>query len=113
MDCKSISWSWWDFELNRKPKRTKVAANRSDRESTEGAALLLKRWENCCSNHLNCDFVGMNESFVTIQKANLHWTTYSKEAFLAAEYKGITVAEKLIEQTGVIGEKLEIRTLRN
>ena len=34
----------------------------------------------------------------------------SKEAFLAADFNGITVAEKLIEQTGVIGEKLEIRT---
>jgi translation elongation factor EF-Ts len=29
---------------------------------------------------------------------------------LASEFNGITVAEKLIEQTGVIGEKLEIRT---
>jgi elongation factor Ts len=29
---------------------------------------------------------------------------------LASDFNGITVAEKLIEQTGVIGEKLEIRT---
>ena len=29
---------------------------------------------------------------------------------MAADFHGITVAEKLIEQTGVIGEKLEIRT---
>ena len=32
----------------------------------------------------------------------------SKEAFLASDFNGITVAEKLIEQTGVIGEKIEI-----
>jgi elongation factor Ts len=32
----------------------------------------------------------------------------SKEAFLATDFHGITVAEKLIEQTGVIGEKIEI-----
>jgi elongation factor Ts len=33
-----------------------------------------------------------------------------KRSFLASDFKGITVADKLIEQTGVIGEKLEIRT---
>ena len=32
----------------------------------------------------------------------------SKEEFLAADFNGMTVAEKLIEQTGVIGEKLDI-----
>jgi elongation factor Ts len=31
-----------------------------------------------------------------------------KESFLAADFGGMTVAEKLIEQTGVIGEKLDI-----
>jgi elongation factor Ts len=30
------------------------------------------------------------------------------ESFLAADYNGMTVAEKLTEQTGVIGEKIEI-----
>jgi elongation factor Ts len=57
----------------------------------------------------------MNESFVTMatELANQALNFDSKEAFLAADFNGITVAEKLIEQTGVIGEKLEIRTLRN
>ena len=32
----------------------------------------------------------------------------SKEEFLAADFNGMSVAEKLREQTGVIGEKLEI-----
>ena len=32
----------------------------------------------------------------------------SKEAFLNANYNGITVQDKLTEQTGVIGEKIEI-----
>jgi len=32
----------------------------------------------------------------------------SKESFLAADFDGMTVADKLTEQTGVIGEKLEI-----
>jgi len=30
------------------------------------------------------------------------------ESFLAAEFQGLTVAEKLTEQTGIIGEKIEI-----
>jgi elongation factor Ts len=33
---------------------------------------------------------------------------YLLNLFLAADFNGITVTEKLIEQTGVIGEKLEI-----
>ena len=32
----------------------------------------------------------------------------SKDEFLAADFEGMTVADKLIEQTGVIGEKLGI-----
>ena len=32
----------------------------------------------------------------------------TKDAFLSSEFQGMTVAEKLTEQTGVIGEKIEI-----
>lgn len=35
-------------------------------------------------------------------------TAATKEELLATDFHGITVAEKLIEQTGVIGEKIEI-----
>jgi elongation factor Ts len=47
----------------------------------------------------------MNRKFVTehTELANLALND-SKEALAAECYKGITVAEKLIEQTGVIGE---------
>ena len=31
-----------------------------------------------------------------------------KESFMSADFGGMTVADKLIEQTGVIGEKLDI-----
>ena len=40
--------------------------------------------------------------------AELAFNYDSKEAFLEADFNGITVAEKLLEQTGVIGEKIEI-----
>jgi elongation factor Ts len=54
----------------------------------------------------------MNESFVKMatEMANQALNFDTKEAFLASDFNGITIADKLIEQTGVIGEKLEIRT---
>ena len=120
MDCKkALVEAEGDFDLaieNLRKKGQKVAANRSDRESTEGAAIAVVNAEKTAGVviTLNCetDFVGMNESFVKMafEMANLALNFDSKEAFLAADFNGITVAEKLIEQTGVIGEKLEIRT---
>jgi len=56
------------------------------------------------------DFVAKNESFVKLAHdfAERALNFDSKEDFLASDYNGISVAEKLIEQTGVIGEKIEI-----
>ena len=120
MDCKkALVESEGDFDLaieNLRKKGQKVAANRSDRESTEGAAIAVVNAEKTAGAviTLNCetDFVGMNENFVKMatEMATLALDYDTKEAFLAADFNGITVAEKLIEQTGVIGEKLEIRT---
>ena len=120
MDCKkALVESDGDFDLaieNLRKKGQKVAANRSDRESTEGAAIAVVNADKTVGVviTLNCetDFVGMNENFVKMatDMANLALNFNTKEAFLAADFNGITVAEKLIEQTGVIGEKLEIRT---
>ncbi len=120
MDCKkALVESDGDFDLaieNLRKKGQKVAANRSDRESTEGAAIAIVNADKTAGVviTLNCetDFVGMNESFVKMatEMANLALNYKTKEDFLAADFNGITVAEKLIEQTGVIGEKLEIRT---
>jgi elongation factor Ts len=120
MDCKkALVESDGDFDLaieNLRKKGQKVAANRSDRESTEGAAIAVVNAEKTAGVviTLNCetDFVGMNENFVKMatEMANLALKFKTKEELLAADFHGITVAEKLIEQTGVIGEKLEIRT---
>jgi elongation factor Ts len=120
MDCKkALVESDGDFDLaieNLRKKGQKVAANRSDRESTEGAAIAVVNAAKTAGVviTLNCetDFVGMNENFVKMatEMANLALNFDSKEAFLASDFHGITVADKLIEQTGVIGEKLEIRT---
>ena len=118
MDCKkALVEAEGDFDLaieNLRKKGQKVAANRSDRESTEGAAVAVINADNTAgvAITLNCetDFVGKNESFVKLANdlANQALNYATKEELLAADFNGITVAEKLIEQTGVIGEKIEI-----
>ncbi|MGZ0016121.1 translation elongation factor Ts [Yeosuana sp. AK3] len=118
MDCKkALVEAEGDFEkaieILRK-KGQKVAANRADRESTEGAAIAKVNDAKTVGVAivLGCetDFVGKNENFVKLANdfADLAFNYNTKEAFLAANFDGMTVAEKLIEQTGVIGEKLEI-----
>ena len=118
MDCKkALVEAEGDFDLaieNLRKKGQKVAANRSDRESTEGAVIAVVNAEKTAGVvvSLNCetDFVGKNESFVKLAQdlAALALNFNTKEELLAADFNGITVAEKLIEQTGVIGEKIEI-----
>jgi elongation factor Ts len=118
MDCKkALVEAEGDFELAieiLRKKGQKVAANRSDRESTEGAVIAVVNSDNTAGVviSLNCetDFVGKNEGFVKLANdfANLALNFTDKDAFLASDFGGITVAEKLIEQTGVIGEKIEI-----
>jgi len=122
MDCKkALVEADGDFDLaieNLRKKGQKVAANRSDRESTEGAAIAVVSADKTTGVviTLNCetDFVGKNEGFVKLatELANLALNYATKEEFLAADFHGITVAEKLIEQTGVIGEKIEVASFQ-
>ena len=122
MDCKkALVESDGDFDLaieNLRKKGQKVAANRSDRESTEGAAIAVVNADKTSGVviTLNCetDFVGKNEGFVKLATdlANQALNFDTKEAFLASDFNGITVADKLIEQTGVIGEKIEIASFQ-
>jgi len=118
MDCKkALTEADGDFEkaieILRK-KGQKVAANRADRESSEGAVIAAVNADKTVGVivSLNCetDFVAKNEGFVKMATdfAQLALNYDSKEAFMNAPYEGITVGEKLIEQTGVIGEKIEI-----
>ncbi len=118
MDCKkALVEAEGDFEkaieILRK-KGQKVAAKRADRDSSEGAAIAKVSADNSKGVviSLNCetDFVAKNDSFVTLanELADVALAFDSKDAFLAATYNGMTVAEKLTEQTGVIGEKIEI-----
>lgn len=118
MDCKkALVEAEGDFdqaiEILRK-KGQKVAAKRADRDSSEGAAIAKVNGDNTQGVviSLNCetDFVAKNDTFVKLATdlTDLALGYDSKEDFLAASFGGMTVAEKLTEQTGVIGEKIEI-----
>lgn len=118
MDCKNaLVEAEGDFDkaiaVLRK-KGQKVAAKRADRESSEGAAVAKVKADNTAGVAivLGCetDFVGKNENFLKLanEMAEIALNHDSKDAFLAADFGGMTVADKLIEQTGVIGEKLDI-----
>ncbi len=116
MDCKkALVEAEGDFDkaidVLRK-KGQKVAANRADRDSSEGSAIAKVNDSNTVgvSIVLGCetDFVGKNENFIALanQFAEIALNCKTKEAFLEADFGGMSVSEKLIEQTGVIGEKL-------
>ncbi|WP_031426329.1 translation elongation factor Ts [Flavimarina sp. Hel_I_48] len=123
MDCKNaLVEADGDFdsaiEILRK-KGQKIAAKRADRDSSEGA-VIAKVNEDATKGiiiSLNCetDFVAKNDDFVTMahKMADIAINHNSKEEFLAAQFSDkMTVEEKITEQTGVIGEKLEIGDFR-
>ncbi len=118
MDCKNaLVEAEGDFDkavsILRK-KGQKVADKRADRDTSEGAVIAKVNDENTIGViiSLNCetDFVAKNDDFVALATkfATIAVNCDSKEDFLSADFGGMTVGEKLIEQTGVIGEKLEI-----
>ena len=118
MDCKNaLVEAEGDFDkavsILRK-KGQKVADKRADRETSEGAVIAKVNDDNTQGAiiSLNCetDFVAKNDAFVALatQFATIALNCDSKEDLLNADFGGMTVGEKLIEQTGVIGEKLEI-----
>ncbi|MFT4848851.1 MAG: elongation factor Ts [Sediminicola sp.] len=118
MDCKNaLVEAEGDFDkaisILRK-KGQKIAEKRADRDSSEGAVIAKVNADGTKGVivSLNCetDFVSKNDSYVAMahKMADIALNTSSKDEFMAADYDGMTVADKLIEQTGVIGEKIEI-----
>jgi elongation factor Ts len=120
MDCKkALTEAEGDFEkavdILRK-KGQKVSASRADRETKEGvvATRVTENGTKGTLLSLTCetDFVAKNEGFVTFANTLIDIAVAngaaSKEAVLALQFENISIAEKIIEMTGKIGEKIDI-----
>ena len=120
MDCKkALTESEGDFEkaidILRK-KGQKVSASRADRETSEGSVFVKTNDDKTQGVliALNCetDFVGKNEGFLTLGN-NILEVAFAQspatvEELMNLSLEGLTIAEKITEMVGKIGEKLEI-----
>ena len=118
MDCKkALVEADGNFdsaiEILRK-KGQKVAAKRADRESSEGVAIAIANEDNTSGVGIvlacETDFVGKNADFIDLAHkiAANGLKCNTKEELLKSNLGDMSVEEKLIEQTGVIGEKIQI-----
>ncbi len=120
MDCKNaLTESNGDFDgavdyLRKKGQ--KVSAARADREAKEGAVIAKTSTDKKSGIiiQLSCetDFVAKNEDFVKFANAIADLAMANKpanaDALKALPFEGSTLAEKLIEQVGKIGEKIDV-----
>ncbi|MBL7813982.1 MAG: elongation factor Ts [Saprospiraceae bacterium] len=95
----------------------KLSVKREDREAKEGVCIAVTSHNrnNGVVLRLSCetDFVAKNEKFVALAESfaaiALKHLPESREALLALQTEeGISIEDKVKEQIGVIGEKLEI-----
>lgn len=120
MDCKkALTESGGDLEqaieILRK-KGQKLSVKRADREAKEGVVIALVADDRSKGVviRLSCetDFVAKNDDFITLAKdfAQIALSEFpsDKNALLNAQYNGSTISEKVTEQVGVIGEKIEL-----
>ena len=120
MDCKNaLKDADGDFDKAVEIIREKgklVANKRADREASEGVALAKVTDDNKFGGLvvLNCetDFVAKNEDFVAFADKVLNVALKNKaenlEALKEMDLDGRTVEAQVTEQTGVIGEKIEL-----
>jgi elongation factor Ts len=121
MDCKkALTEADGDFDqaidLLRK-KGQKVAAARSDRDATEGAIVSAVTPDGTTGVlvevNSETDFVARNEQFVAFAESlaalALQARPDSLDAFRAATLDGQTVADALVQKTGQVGEKIDVR----
>lgn len=118
MDCKNaLVETDGDFDkaidIIRK-KGQLVANKRADREATEGCVLAgtLNNVTVLLALQCETDFVAKNENFVAFTQSILNVALENQpadiDALKALSLNGASIGETIIEQIGVIGEKLEI-----
>jgi elongation factor Ts len=121
MDCKkALEESNGDQEAAQDWLRKKgiaKAAKREDREAKEGVVVAITNpnQTRAVVLALNCetDFVARNDNFIALTNkiANIALENFPEtlEALLALPFEGAaSIGEKVSEQTGLVGEKLEI-----
>ena len=120
MDCKkALVESKGDIESAidfLRKKGQKIAAKRGDREAKEGLVIAKSSGNSGYIVCLNCetDFVAKNNDFGNLANSliNLAIDNNSStiEDFMETNYPGsdLSVSAKITEQSGVIGEKIEI-----
>ena len=119
MDCKrALVEAEGDFDKAKQIIREKgmaVANKRSDREASEGVVLAKANGAKGAVIALNCetDFVAKNEDFVKLAETILDKALENSPADLEGlnniEIDGMKISDRIIEQTGVIGEKIDLK----
>ena len=88
------------------------ASKKMSRDAKEGVVAISGNEKKTSIIEVNCetDFVAKNESFVDFAKSicSIALSCSTIDDLLSSNFESMTIKEKLIEQTGVIGEKLEI-----
>ena len=88
------------------------ASKKMSRDAKEGVVVVSGNNNKTSVIEVNCetDFVAKNDDYVQLaQKLADHALNFTdKESFLDSDFDGMKVSEKLLEQTGIIGEKIEI-----
>ena len=124
MDCKkALQEAEGDMEkaieILRK-KGQKVADKRADREAVEGCIIAKvsddKSYGAVVQISCETDFVAKNEDFVNFATSICDLAVANRcanaDEVKALEMDGITVAEKILEMLGKIGEKIELVDFR-
>ena len=120
MDCKNaLTEADGNFDRAIEIIREKgklVASKRADRESSEGVVLSKvsedKSFGAVLSLNCETDFVAKNENFIALTEKILNHAIANKctnlDEVKALVMDGRTIGEQVLEQTGIIGEKIEL-----
>ncbi|MCU0422601.1 MAG: translation elongation factor Ts [Bacteroidia bacterium] len=120
MDCKkALTETNGDFDAAvdfLRKKGAKVSAARADRDAKEGAIIAKTSSDRKTGViiQLSCetDFVAKNEDFVkfanSIAELALANKPASLDALKALDLDGLSLSDRLIEQVGKIGEKIDV-----
>ncbi len=120
MDCKNaLTDAEGNFDRAVEIIREKgklVASKRADRDAAEGVVLAKvaadKKFGAMIVLNCETDFVAKNENFVAFADSILNVAlanqTENLDALKASDLNGRTIEAQVTEQTGVIGEKIEL-----